>query len=185
MSEPEIKKNEIYRKDNVVVFENIITVNGKDIHRVSLSFGKNAVLIIPVDDNNNFYLVKERRSDGQFKIDFPSGGLEKNESAETGAKRELSEEIGYEGELEYLGLYDPFYSVIDMRLNIFLAKNVKKQSSDSKLEQEFYESIEILKLTEAELFELISKKGNVGFYTLGALSLLKSRKGSLNSNKWE
>lgn len=181
MSKPEVKQNEIYRKDNVVVFENIITINGKDIHRVSLSFGKNAVLIIPVDDKNNYYLVKERRSDGQFKIDFPSGGLEENETPEAGAKRELSEEIGYEGDLECLGLYDPFYSVIDMKLNVFLAKDIKRQSSDSKLDQEFYESIEILKFTETELFELIANENNIGFYTLGALSLLKAKKVNLRN----
>lgn len=183
MDEPIITRKSIYKRDNITVFENTITVKGKDIHRINLSFGKNAVLIIPIDSKGNFYLVKERRSDGQFKIDFPSGGIEENELPLDAARRELSEEIGYEGELEYLGLYDPFYSLVDMKLNIFVAKKLKKQTSDRKLPQEFYESIELLKYSEEELLETIAKENIVGFYTIGALSVLKAHKLKLSQEK--
>jgi hypothetical protein len=171
-----INKKEVYKSGEVTLTENTFRIKGKDIKRVSLSFGKDAVLIIPVDLDNKLYLVKEARSDGKYKIDFPSGGIEKGESALAAAERELSEELGLEGVMKYLGVFDPFYSAIDMKLHIFLSENVKEQDNNKKLKPEFYENIKKMVVSESELYDLISNGQNIGYYTLGALSLIDARK---------
>ncbi len=52
--------------------------------------GANAVVV----DNNNNFLIVQKRSYGDNQWDFPGGGLDDGELPETGIFRELKEELG-------------------------------------------------------------------------------------------
>ncbi len=171
-----ISKKEVYKNGSIVLTEKVFQSEGKEVTRVSLSLGKNAVLIIPIDKDGNFYLGQQKRGDNaEFMLEFPNGGIEVGEEELKAAKRELSEELGLEGEMEYLGKFRPFFSLVDMEVSVFLCKNATEQEELKKLKPDFYEKIERKKFTKKEVYEFI-KSGKVReSYFLSALSLYNSR----------
>lgn len=170
-----ISTNEVYKKNGIVLTEKIFVSDGKEIARVSLSLGKNTVLIIPIDTDGNFFLGQQKRGDSkEFMIEFPNGGIEKGEELLDAAKRELSEELGLEGDMKYLGKFRPFSGLVDLEVNVFLCTDAHEQDNLKKLKPDFYEKIERKKFTEKEIYDLI-KEGKLNqSYFLSALSLYKS-----------
>lgn len=171
-----ISKKEVYKKGSIVLTEKVFQSDGKEVTRVSLSLGKNAVLIIPIDKDGNFYLGQQKRGDSaEFMLEFPNGGIEQGEEELNAAKRELSEELGLEGEMEYLGKFRPFFSLVDMEVSVFLCKNANEQEELKKLRPDFYEKIERRKFTKKEVYDLIKEGKIKESYFLSALTLYNSQ----------
>ncbi len=168
-------EKEVYRKGNIVLTEKVFSIGGKDITRVSLSLGKNTVLIIPIDNDGNFFLGQQKRDDSKESVlEFPNGGIEKDEKEIDAAKRELSEELGLEGEMRYLGKFRPFLSLVDLEVTVFLCENAHEQEGLKKLKPDCYENINRRKFTQKEIDDLI-KQGKINqSYFLSALSLYRS-----------
>lgn len=172
-----ISTSEVYKRGSIVLTEKVFRSGDKEVTRVSLSLGKHTVLIIPVDKNNNFYLGSQKRGDSKdFMIEFPNGGIELGEDTLVAAKRELSEELGLEGKMVYLGKFKPFSGLVDLEVNVFLCKNAKVQDDLKRLRPDFYERIERKLFTEKQIYRLI-KKGTINqSYFLSSLSLYNSYK---------
>ena len=55
-----------------------------------------SAVIIPVFDDNTIAFVRQyRHAAGEYLLEIPAGTLQENESPESGAVRELEEEIGF------------------------------------------------------------------------------------------
>jgi ADP-ribose pyrophosphatase len=172
-----LSTKKVYKKGGITLTEKVFKAGNKKVTRVSLSLGKNAVLIIPVDKDGNFYMGHQKRENSKdFIIEFPNGGIEKGEKELDAAKRELSEELGLEGNMKYLGKFRPFTGLVDLEVTVFLCENAKEQNELKKLKPDFYEKIERKKHTEKEIYSLI-KEGKISqSYLLSALSLFKASK---------
>ena len=110
-----MRESDVYSKDGIVLTEKIYASEGIEFTRVSLSLGKNSVLVIPIDENSNYLLVEQKRAiSDKTMIEFPNGGIEKGEAELDAAKRELSEELGLEGEMVYLGKFAPFSNLVKL-----------------------------------------------------------------------
>lgn len=172
-----ISSNEIYKKGGVVLTEKIFKSGDKEVARISLSLGKNSVLIIPVDKNNKFYLGCQKRvGSNDFITEFPNGGIEPGEDTMIAAKRELSEELGLEGKMVYLGKFKPFSDLVDLEVNVFLCKNAKEQHDLKRLRPDFYEKIKMKTFTEKQIYRLIKQGIIYQSYFLSSLSLYNSYK---------
>lgn len=172
-----IKRSEVYKKDGIVLTEKVFRTDDKEVTRVSLSLGKNTVLIIPIDKNNKFYLGSQKRvGSTDFIIEFPNGGIEPGEDLLVAAKRELSEELGLEGKMTYLGKFKPFSGLVDLEVNVFLCKNTKVQKELNKLRPDFYEKIDRKSFTEKQIYKLIKNGKIYQSYFLSSLSLYNSYK---------
>lgn len=170
-----INKKEAYKNGDIVLTEKTYKVDDKELKRVSLSLGKNAVLVIPTNENGNFFMVKQKRGNPKTDIiEFPSGGIENGESELVAAKRELSEELGLQGEMQYLGKFRPFYSLVDLSVSVFLCKGAQNQDDAQRMKPDFYEKIEKIEVSEKELYRFIKDEKVRDSYTLGALAILKS-----------
>jgi ADP-ribose pyrophosphatase len=78
------------------------TLNGKTIEKEIVEHSP-SVGMIPVDQNSYVYLVKQyRHATGRSLLEIPAGKIEKGESPENAAYRELAEEIGFIGKLSLL-----------------------------------------------------------------------------------
>ena len=132
---------ELFEKtlESKTIFEGIVVKLKKD--KAELCDGSKAVrevvehaggvTVIPVDDDGNCYMVRQFRYPMQKTIlEAPAGKLEKNEEPEKSAKRELSEETGFDAdEMIWLGSYatSPGYST--EVLHVYLARKLKKGES--------------------------------------------------------
>jgi len=111
-----------------------------------------AVGVIPLDENNNTWIVGQYR----FPLDIysweiPEGGAPKGENALTCAQRELKEETGIvASEWTELLTMHTSNSVSDEKAIIYIAKNLTFQDS----EPEETEDLQIKKMPFTELFEM-------------------------------
>ena len=138
--------------------------------RVQMSLGGDTVLIIP-RINNEFLLCEQFRVGMKESVlEFPNGGVENGESLEDAARRELSEEVGAQGSLNYLGGFYPLSGLVDLCVHVFLCEcsQVNEQSLES------YEDIRVVRMTLEEINKYVSKNKVVDGYLLSALALLQN-----------
>ena len=85
-----------------------------------------AVAIIPLTENGDLILVEQwRRAIGKITLEIPAGLLEKGETSEACAARELQEEIGFKpGKLLPLGIYYSSPGIFTEKVHLFLAKEL-------------------------------------------------------------
>ena len=112
--------------------------------------------IFAINKDNEVLLVKNKSYvHDKFLLELPAGYIDKKESEEDSAKRELLEETGYEAEkLEYLGEIYVKPNRTNKITHSFLARNVIKVSKQ-KLDES--EDIKVLKIDLDRLIEMIDK----------------------------
>jgi ADP-ribose pyrophosphatase len=129
-----------------------------------------AVAIIPLLNNGKILMIKQYRHPvGEFLFEIPAGTLEKNESAEECAYRELIEETGHKAErlIKMVSCYlAPGYS--DELIHIFLASDIEK--TKPKLEDD--ECIEVITFSLKEIKEKIKNGSIKDAKTIAGISYL-------------
>lgn len=108
-----------------------------------------AVVVIPVlDDGRLLFENQYRYPLHRDFLELPAGKIDAGEEILVTAKRELLEETGYEaGEWRYLGVMHPCIGYSDERIEIFLAKGLKKVAEPELDHNEF---LDVLTLSLAE-----------------------------------
>ena len=126
------------------------------------------VVIVASDDEGNYLCVRQfRQGIREVTTEFPAGGIERadgkqygeramtsSEDALAAAKRELSEETGYESEeWTHLITIPSNATIADNLAHIYLARNCKKKSGQNLDEMEF---LNVEKYTAEEIEQMIS-----------------------------
>lgn len=82
-----------------VSHEEVITPGNTDGIYGVVHFKNTAVGVVPLDDDNHTYLVRQTRyTMNQYTWEIPEGGCPRDEDTLTAAKRELREEVGLSAE---------------------------------------------------------------------------------------
>lgn len=121
-----------YRRDQFVL------PSGK---KLDYFFGETPgnVLIVPVLDDGRLVLVRQYRYlEEKTGIEFPGGGIGKNESPAVAAARELLEETGYTTEnLIKVGTFEPCVGLVKDLSHVFIANELTlAQTPESNNEAE-------------------------------------------------
>ncbi len=132
------------------------------------------VCVFPLTKEDKVVMAKQFRP-GPEKIfmELPGGGAEKGEDPKTAMERELLEETGYTGDIEFIGTcFDSAYST--MERHCFIPKNCHKIQEPQLDETEFVEVVEV----PLDEFRKILRSGQmtdveVGYLALDYLGFLK------------
>ncbi len=168
-----IKSEKIYEGRVFDVYKDTIREGANEYTREIITHG-GSIVIVPVFADSRVALVKQYRHPARaFIYEIPAGTLEKGEDHETGAKRELEEEIGVScGKIEKLTEFYVSPGFLSEKMFVFLATDLTEtvQNLDDD------EFIEIEKFSFEEMFEMIRKneiqdaKTMVGLILAGAKS---------------
>jgi len=168
--------------------EKIFLDNDSNAHKwesVSRQNSNGAVAIIAtLKPSGDFIVIRQfRPATDKYVIEFPAGLIDKGETPEVTAIRELIEETGYTGEI--ISLYPQIYSspgltdegvfiaFVEVNENLDINKNVQQNL-------EATEDIEVIIIHKNELFETLHKyieQGDIidaklASFVLGTKSLL-------------
>jgi len=151
VSSKELNLGTKYRK----IIEDTYRLPDGTVHKFEISKVGNVVDVLALDQNNNIILVKQFRP-GPKKIftELVAGLVDKGEKPVDAAKRELLEETGYTGDLEFVTkVYIDGYS--DVTRHVYIAKNCHKVAEPKLDPSEFLETV-LIPLKE---YRQIIKKG--------------------------
>ena len=167
-----ISDDEIYNNNWIKLNHyNVINPNGGEGVYGKVHFKNIAIGIIPIDENNNTWLVGQFRFPlNKYSWEIPEGGCPLNENPLDAAKRELLEETGFVAEdwKQILTLHLS-NSVTDEFSIIYIAKNLKQ----FKAQPEETELLQIKKIKIEETFTMIENNEITDAVSVAALQRLE------------
>lgn len=119
-----------------------------------LSSGLGAVIIVPMRDDDTVLLVREYAVgiDG-YELGLPKGRLDRDETAEQGANRELKEEVGFGArELHILGKLSVSPAYMTAMTHVVLARDLHPE----RLAGDEPEELEVVPWKLSELHALLA-----------------------------
>ena len=126
-----------------VYYDTVELVNGASAWREVIRH-PGAVVMVPVDEESNLYLVRQYRYPyGRVLLEVPAGKLEWGEEPFAAAKRELEEEIGANAsQWTFLGEMCPTPGFCDELQHVWLARGLTFGESHPD-EDEFLEPVRL------------------------------------------
>jgi len=132
-------------------------------------------VIVPVFDDGTVALVRQyRHAAGKSLLELPAGSLDVGETPETGARRELEEEIGVTaGHVEKLAEFYVSPGFMTEKMFVFLATEITATSQ--KLDDD--EIVEIERLSFEQIFEMLRNGEIEDAKTIVGLTIAGARVG--------
>ncbi len=126
--------------------------DNKNIYREHVLAG-DAAIIMPITDNNEVIMIQEPRTPiGKTVLAFPAGMIEKGETPEEGAIRELEEETGYKAKnLKKIREVYPAIGYSNEKTIIFIARDLEKTQRNL----DATEDIKVIKLPLDEVKRML------------------------------
>lgn len=107
-----------------LIADKVVREDGSTGDQFWIDFPNKAVLIFPMDEEQNIYLAREFvYAVNDYKLEAAGGSPDQNETLEEAARRELREELGIEvEELRKIGTYQDITSRVNNETHAYLAR---------------------------------------------------------------
>jgi ADP-ribose pyrophosphatase len=131
-----------------------------------------SAFIIPILADGKILLVKQYRYlNDRISLEFPGGGIKDGQEPKDVARKELIEETCNDGELESIGIFNPYNGITDETCHVFIARNLRPSNKETKDE---FEEFEIVNLSINEIEEKIRTNEIYCGMTMASWVLAKS-----------
>ena len=160
-NKPKVEKSQLVYEGYFNLREDILKREGKSSHPYSyIETELDAVVILASTPDNKWIIIEEYRHPMKnYIFSIPGGGMEKDESWQEAAKRELLEESGYTSdELVLMGSMPMIPSFCSQMVHFIRAKNVKP-SGNQNLDP--YEYIDVQCMESSQIEQKILSSENV------------------------
>jgi len=124
--EEPISSEEIYNGKIVHLFRDTVRLpNGKPATR-EVMHHPGAAAVVPLTEDGNVILVRQYRYPfAQVMLEIPAGKLDPGEDPMVCARRELTEETGFEAaQIVQLGVFYPSVAILDEKIHLYLARGL-------------------------------------------------------------
>lgn len=131
--------------------------NGEErVYERMCGSGRGAVMIVPLINDKEFYLVSEYGAGTHsYQLGFPKGLIDEGETPEDAANRELKEEIGFGAKkLIKLKTLTAAPSYFDSKMHIYIAMDLYPE----KLEGDEPEPLEVVTWSIDNMLELLQRE---------------------------
>lgn len=167
-----VKKKKLYRGKAFDISLYSFSIGNKMVKHEIIE-QRNAAAVLALD-KDKVIMVKQFRYPLKDVLEIPAGIINKNETSEECAKRELLEETGYiSKKMTHLIRYYPFLGYNLQYIDCFLATNLEK-ISEQKLDEE--ESITIEKISLNRLIQMIKTGKIVDSKTISSVMIYAAKK---------
>jgi ADP-ribose pyrophosphatase len=148
--------------------DKLISKSGFKMTHLRLSLHDFSIIVPVLNDNRLVFVWNYRHPIQGWELELPAGLVEKGESPETGAKRELKEETGYSASSwKSLGWLHTLPGTSTQRAHVFLARGLKKGS----VNREPYEYMKTMILSAKQGYRLLWTGKIIHSPTVSALGL--------------
>ncbi|MDD3802919.1 MAG: NUDIX hydrolase [bacterium] len=167
------KKSEVVYDGRIIKVrrDEVVLDSGRESVREVVVHG-GSVAMLPYDEKKKvFYLVRQYRyAVGKYVLEVPAGTLEKNEKIEDAVNRELSEEVGFVSDrIVKLASVMSSPGFLTEVLHLYLCAELRKK----KMEADYDEEIEVVKMTAEEIDSHIKSDTIIDGKTVAAFLLWK------------
>jgi len=171
---PEITQRKQVAKSRLFAIEQIdltFTNGEKREYERMQGYGRGAVLIVPMLDDETLLLVREYCAGTHtYELGFPKGLIDEGESAEQAANRELKEEVGYgSDQLTHVHRVATAPAFFSAAMEIYLAENLYVE----KLPGDEPEELEVVAWKIADYKSLLAQPDFNEARSIAALMLVR------------
>lgn len=133
-----LRKKTLLKVSRSIFVECKLQVGEQKLTRYSIEH-PGCVVVIPQLAPDRFLMVKQYRYAARGWLwEFPAGGIERGESIQMAAQRELTEEAGYAAQkMEKLLSFFPTPGISEEKMHLFLAKKLKPAFAEKDEDEEF------------------------------------------------
>ena len=175
-----LHSNRVYSGKISVRMDEFI-LEGKTIQKEIVEHS-HSVGIIPIFENNNILLITQyRHATGKVLLEIPAGKIEKGETKEKAAKRELLEETGYSGKFTFLTQWYLAPGYDTEMMYIFLVTNLKKTNHEQI--PDYDENIRMRRYSFKNAIKKCLTSEIIDCKTIAALFLYKEYLGLFNKKR--
>jgi ADP-ribose pyrophosphatase len=137
------------------------------------AFTHGSAFIVPVNDDGKIILVRQfRYLNDRFSLEFPGGGVKAENNYIAEARKELIEETGFNGDLQYAGEFNPYNGVTNEICKVYIARNLRPSNEFKKDESEEFE---IIAYSYKEIEDMVNSNEIYDGMTLASWALVKSK----------
>ena len=139
----------------------------------SFGTGHQAVMVVPLLDNNRFLMIREYAGGTEdYQLTLPKGLVEPGESLAEGGNRELKEEVGFgANQWDYLSEFTLSPNYMKNRIHVMVAQDLYEE----RLEGDEPEPLEVVEWSFDRLLELNEREDFSEARALAALFLVKEK----------
>jgi ADP-ribose pyrophosphatase len=134
-----------YKTPQFKVREDTVELPNKETMAWTYWESNDSVMVVAVTNKGKLVFIRQHRYlVGEEVLEFPSGGINDEESQEEAARREFLEETGYKcSKLVNLGAFYETYGQLNRQIHLFFTKEIQKSRQDLDRGERGFEDIQV------------------------------------------